>query len=689
MKESKSIFNLLLFALSFAFIANLSGCNSMGSKEAPANQPTGESWLFAQTADSGTVKHNESDGSYTVTLNGAAPVMIKFTDTPVRKASTIKAEDFVENWSKMFPSGKPNAAIVALIEAPPGHIEEAAVCTITNVAYDKKTDIMTYTVKGIPGEKAFIIDKKGKPIHKLATEFGPIIMFIDSAQISGNFNLVIKNQTGDDELYIQTDRPATSKGIDLNNNPTVITQLEAGKEPNTYLIDVPIPTSSLRVYVFNEIPNPTQDEYAPNDPVMKNIRYDYFELTVDGTDYSCGDLSSLDQLGRCIELQSSKNGKLVETMGWKQPLTTVVGQIKTINPSAVKGEIDKDPVRSTFVRVLGPTLGVEDWENTPNWVDAFQALQGQKITITGKFNGVANPKKKGQWLFPPAKYDYVGTYDSGVWTFTGQDDNHIPNEKLIFKNITQKDIFGGDFDFTIIAPDGKTTTHKSANDVYECVLRDFATGFNHGFFGKFNSSKDFSVKNQWASQYYNVYSKTIEENSNSYGDAYSDNVGMNVHIGLSPKTVDTLTAILLADNQSGGYNKKAAEGGGGSVQSKFMIGFGNPGKYPINTLIINGDEQDKDPSNNFWIPDDIVKDKWIKIAVKAPLISGAQDIDPWFWVKIPKGTPSEELQPSFSATGFLPGFVWNWVDTDGGRWVLATPPISKMVGKCDPNPPAN
>jgi len=205
------------------------------------------------------------------------------------------------------------------------------------------------------------------------------------------------------------------------------------------------------------------------------------------------------------------------------------------------------------------------------------------LKIIGRFNGVAkpnlghapDPKNPSDWTYPPANYDFVGSYDPHLegWTFIAQNDSDIPREKLIFNkgDLTPKAIFGGDFDFTIVSPDGKPRQHTSANDKYECVIRDFCTGFNHGFWGKYNSTREFNVKNQWASKYYNIYSQIIQQNSNSYGDAYSDNVGMNVHLNLNPAKVDTLTAVLLADNQAGGYNPKAAEGSTRiTLQSNFV-----------------------------------------------------------------------------------------------------------------------
>jgi len=367
MKKTAAISNIFLLFTSVLIISGFNACKSIDSRRADHFSTKKESWLFAQMADSGTIEYNKSDNSYTVILNGAAPVMVKFTDTPIRKASTIKTKDFADNWNKMFLKNKPNAAIVALIKTPSGYIEEVAVCTIFDVSYDKKREIMAFKVKKIPAA-SFIVDKKGKAIDKIPGKFGPMILFIDSAYTSKSFSVIIKNQTGNSGLYIQTDKSAISKGTDLKNNPLPLTQLEC-IATNTYRINVPIPTSSLRVYLFNNKP-PKQSEFAPNDPGMAHIRYDYFEVTVDGTVNSCADLSSLDQLGMCIALQSSKGGKLVDTMGWKTPLEDIITKFGCINNRTIIYS------GSTFIRVIGPTLGGNIWTNFPDWNKAFQDLEG-------------------------------------------------------------------------------------------------------------------------------------------------------------------------------------------------------------------------------------------------------------------------------------------------------------------------
>ncbi|MBF0118295.1 MAG: hypothetical protein HQK79_05620 [Desulfobacterales bacterium] len=184
-KMSKSFLILLIVLLLCIIGSCKSAFKSNAHKSSNIIKTQKETWLFVQSSDSGSLKFNEADKTYTVILKGASPLIVRFTDTPVRKADTVTSEKFVKEWHNIFKKGNPNAAIVAILEdlskTVPIINEDIGVCTITDASYDKKNQTMTYIVKAIPGQKGFLIDNQGKIDNKIPKECGPLLMFIDSA----------------------------------------------------------------------------------------------------------------------------------------------------------------------------------------------------------------------------------------------------------------------------------------------------------------------------------------------------------------------------------------------------------------------------------------------------------------------------------------------------------------------------
>ena len=100
-------------------------------------------WLFVQTADSVT-----SDGK-TITLRGAAPQTIMFSDRPDRITGDASTKSFVAMWDKgknSFQKDPPNATLSAVVK---GKVQTAVVELM-----DPKLsgNDLTYTIKVLDGE---------------------------------------------------------------------------------------------------------------------------------------------------------------------------------------------------------------------------------------------------------------------------------------------------------------------------------------------------------------------------------------------------------------------------------------------------------------------------------------------------------------------------------------------------------
>lgn len=137
------------------------------------------SWLFSQSADSGTLVE-QADGSYVLTLSGVDPEVVAFTDRPVRDAAIIDSEGLVQAWPDFFAGSAPNAV---LVEHGPDGQKASAVLTLTRVT--SNADTLTFGA-------TLITDKVPRGLDTLAaspnsappTSFASVSLFIDAANIS-------------------------------------------------------------------------------------------------------------------------------------------------------------------------------------------------------------------------------------------------------------------------------------------------------------------------------------------------------------------------------------------------------------------------------------------------------------------------------------------------------------------------
>ncbi len=120
------------------------GARTQGSSSASGEQTS--NWLFSQTADGGSIVPNDDD-TWTLTLTDVDPVVLGFTDRPLRDAQAGTVERLVEGWSAMFGDSNPNGVVVA-------HNQSGATNSAVVELMDPKLNgsTMTYTVRVLTNE---------------------------------------------------------------------------------------------------------------------------------------------------------------------------------------------------------------------------------------------------------------------------------------------------------------------------------------------------------------------------------------------------------------------------------------------------------------------------------------------------------------------------------------------------------
>lgn len=145
------------------------GARTQSTSASPETQTS--NWLFSQTADAGSISPN-GDGTWTLTLTDVDPVVLAFTDRPLRDAQAGTAERLVEAWPDMFGDSNPNGVVVA-------HNAEgatnSAVVELMDPAIDGST--MTYTVK--------VLTNEGGPAEPgRSYSFEQVSVFIDDVKVT-------------------------------------------------------------------------------------------------------------------------------------------------------------------------------------------------------------------------------------------------------------------------------------------------------------------------------------------------------------------------------------------------------------------------------------------------------------------------------------------------------------------------
>jgi hypothetical protein len=120
------------------------GSQMRGSTSADGEQTA--NWLFSQTADGGSISPN-GDDTWTLTLTDLDPVVLGFTDRPLREAQAGTVERLVDSWPVMFGDSNPNGVVVAHHQSG---ATNSAVVELREPKLNGST--MTYTVRVLTNE---------------------------------------------------------------------------------------------------------------------------------------------------------------------------------------------------------------------------------------------------------------------------------------------------------------------------------------------------------------------------------------------------------------------------------------------------------------------------------------------------------------------------------------------------------
>lgn len=371
-------------------------------------------------------------------------------------------------------------------------------------------------------------------------------------------------------IYMQTDKaflvprkktsviPAQStKCLDTDYADTVETD-SAGNAVYTFTANQ---EKSIRIYfsIGDAIPE-SSIEHSLQDNNMRNIRFDWVEMTLDGSPTACVNLTSLEQLGICMSLkaQHDSDDSNASTFGWNKSFNDIVAETKS---TALQYDED-DPAR--ICRIVGAQQHPELWTAA----SLTSALNGKSIIMTGSFNGTDKTPDHGK-----AGFRFTGTFTNGgaditlsgnfyesstplptTMTVTGlvADAIYAADPKLCASVSHGTGANGGGYDHDQSATE---------NDRWAKLFGLLVGGINTGLWNaepnnlRWTSDKAYSDATTC-----NPYSRMIREYSNSYGDPYSDlteNVLLNLYKTKDGKqTVNTLVITLLDDGATGGYTER-------------------------------------------------------------------------------------------------------------------------------------
>jgi hypothetical protein len=146
--------------------------SQMQESSASADEEQTANWLFTQTADGGSISPN-GDGTWTLTLTDVDPVVLGFTDRPLRDALAGPVERLVDAWPTMFGDSNPNGVVVA-------HNQSGATNSAVVEMMDPKLDgsTLTYTVR--------VLTNEGGPAEAgMSYDFEQVSVFIDDVSAGG------------------------------------------------------------------------------------------------------------------------------------------------------------------------------------------------------------------------------------------------------------------------------------------------------------------------------------------------------------------------------------------------------------------------------------------------------------------------------------------------------------------------
>lgn len=351
------------------------------------------------------------------------------------------------------------------------------------------------------------------------------IFYFGIFSLASALNVEVVNNSGHANVWVMAIGNDGTTSIGLTT-PTPLNNLP--KNSNSLLFFTLDRLIAGRIYFSLDQPMPAEKILDPANPNVAAVRYDWVELTEDGSPSASVNLTAVDQFGVPLSLRTYAAGKQMEQAGYCKTADVIKDQLTNLSANAIIRD------GGNFIRALSPIKS-----NTyPSFQPYINSVKGQAMTIKGHFFGQ-----------PQTDYNYTGTIDSasGDVNLTSAADGtrlRIPGNTLSDAIYTTNGIFyvnGAEW-------------NTARNDVNAAVYRDVMTGFNLGYFGAENDSSKWAGLKPFQNGNGNPYAKVIHEGSDSYGYSYSDNSN-KVLLSLDPAKVDTLKITILGDNATDGCSR--------------------------------------------------------------------------------------------------------------------------------------
>ena len=323
---------------------------------------------------------------------------------------------------------------------------------------------------------------------------------------------------------------------------------EADTSGNTVYTFTANNASAARIYFSLDDPIPTYNiEHAPDDIQMRNIRFDWVEMTQDGSPNACANITSLEQVGICMSLRAQKDSDPpINTLGWNKSFNQLVS-------STAAGALQyKTVAGGSICRIKGASKWPDDWTAA----NLNANLKNKSIILTGAFNGVPDGDDKN-----PAGFRFTGTFDNTDGTSislsgTFWEKGGKYSATMSINGLSAASIYSANAASCTISHTGGNYTgdpNATGNTRWSKLFGNLVAGINAGLWAvEQNNLRWTSAEAFQDDTSCNPYSKMIKQSSNSYGDPYSDLLE-KVQLIIDESKVNTLVITLLDDDATDGY----------------------------------------------------------------------------------------------------------------------------------------
>ena len=157
---------LIIAAVALAILVAAQLYQQYADRAMVSTEPT---FLYVQTAHSGTLSAEQADGRRTLTLNDVSPNTVYFSDRPDRITGHESTEAFIAQWSDSsdsFADSPPNAAL----DVMGADARSLAIVELMGAEYDAESNTLVYEV--------MLLDDESEGTFPAA--FAGVALFIDS-----------------------------------------------------------------------------------------------------------------------------------------------------------------------------------------------------------------------------------------------------------------------------------------------------------------------------------------------------------------------------------------------------------------------------------------------------------------------------------------------------------------------------